>query len=166
MAPDEVDREAPGDTGRLRRPGRRPPGPGARRAGYLWAIVISAVLLWCAHHLLAWGVPVVTPDLDRVLPYYDLTVGATIAVNVVWLFHDPRWLRSLGGLVTDVLGLRLLRRAWQVFPFAFRTHARAGELTIRTLLVVAFVGLVLATVAEVVRLVRLALGLGSREAAR
>lgn len=42
-----------------------------------------------------------------------------MVANLVYLLHDPRWLKALGDVVTTAVGLVAVLRMWAVFPFDF-----------------------------------------------
>ena len=58
----------------------------------------------------------------------------------MYLFRDPTWLKSLGDIVTLVVGVLALVRMWQVFPFDPGTSSMDWTLVVRIVLVVGIVG--------------------------
>jgi hypothetical protein len=132
---------------------RRPSAP-ARRFGYVVAVAINAVLLWLIHGWPGWqAVPFLTPETTQVLGLVDASLAAAIAVNVVQLGWDPRWLVTLGSLVTTAFGLAAMVRMLQVFPFDFG-RGSAWDPLARALLILAIVGTSIALVVYLVQLVR------------
>jgi hypothetical protein len=74
-----------------------------RRAGYVVAAAINAVLLYLVNGRPGWDVlPFLTAGMTKVLPLINLSLVAGIAVNLVYLIRDPRWLVAVGSLVTTV----------------------------------------------------------------
>ena len=101
--------------------------------------------------------PVLTADTARVLGLVNLSLAVGIAANVLYVMYDARWSRSFGDLVTIGLGLAVLVRVWQVFPFDFPGSFN-WPLLVPTVLVVAIVGSVLGILVDVI-------ALGSRDRA-
>jgi hypothetical protein len=90
-----------------------------RASGYVGAIVVNAILLAIAHNLLDWQVPFITPAWADVLWAIDLSLGASIIANAVFVGYDARWFRQL--VQIGLTGVSLI--AWlavvEVFPFDF-----------------------------------------------
>jgi hypothetical protein len=104
-------------------PPRAEPWQGAnadlRTSGYAVAVVVNAILLYVAHHLLAWGVPFLTPAFAEVLWAIDLSLGAAIVANAAFIAYDARWFRHLTGAALDALSLLSTYTLYSVFPFHF-----------------------------------------------
>jgi hypothetical protein len=99
----------------------RRPRPTSRKAGYLVAVVVNAVLLFVLNGQPGWqALPFLTSTITQVLGLVNLPLAAGLAVNLVYLAYDPPWLKSLGDLLTAAIGLAVATRLWQVFPFAFQ----------------------------------------------
>jgi hypothetical protein len=129
-------------------------GRSRRRAGYVVSIVVNAAIVIVVNNLLAWELlPWLTDDFDRVLPVVNLSLLATIAVNVVYLWFDPDWFRSSSQIALNVISIAAIVRMWQVFPFDFSAYDFDWDVVVRILLVVAFAGTVIGIVAEAVKLV-------------
>ena len=124
---------------------RRPP-----RSAYWVAIIVNAILLFVAHNLLNWGVGFITEEFATVLWVIDLSLGATIAANIVFLFYDPAWFRHMAQVALNVVAVVATYTVFTVFPFALSGLA---DLAVRIALIVAMVGLGIGTIVEVVRLV-------------
>jgi len=121
-----------------RREAKRRPAPGVRRAGYVVAVLIQAALLFAINKWPGWDVvPFLDAEFPRVLGLVNASVVAGLVANLVYLVHDPRWLRSLGDAVTTTAGLVAMVWIWQVFPFDL---GPGWALVFHTLLVVAIVG--------------------------
>ncbi len=53
--------------------------------GAVEAAIVNLVPLWVANHLLEWEwPPFLTPEYDDLLPWIQVSLGATIAANVLW----------------------------------------------------------------------------------
>ena len=90
----------------------------ARRAGYVAAVLVDAVLLWMLHVWPGWeDVPFLRPDFAAVLGLIDLSLWAGVGLGLIYLVSDPPWLTALGGVATAVIGLLVCVRLWHTFPF-------------------------------------------------
>ena len=130
------------------------PSTASRRAGYVIAVVINAVLLWLIHVWPGWDVvPFLTADFESVLWLVNLSLIVTIALNLIYLVRDPKWLTATGAIVTTVIGLVAAVRMLQVFPFDF-DDSDIWPVVFRVLLWVAIVGSVIGIITNLVTLVR------------
>lgn len=141
-------------TPRAPAPARRPP-VAARRVGYLIAAGINVVLLYLVNISPGWeAVPFLTEDTRQVLGLVNLSLVAGLVCNLVYVLVDPTWLKSLGDLLTTGIGLAVLVRLWQVFPFDFGDSAADWALVVRAVLVVGVIGSAIGIVVQLVSLVR------------
>jgi peptidoglycan biosynthesis protein MviN/MurJ (putative lipid II flippase) len=130
------------------------PSTASRRAGYVIAAVINAALLWFIHVWPGWdAVPFLTADFEAVLWLIDVSLVVTIALNLIYLVRDPRWLTAVGAVVTTAIGLAAAVRMLQVFPFDFGDSG-FWPVVFRVLLWVAVIGAGIGIIANVVTLVR------------
>ena len=61
----------------------------ARRSGYVIAIAVNVVMLYVVNNLLAWDIlPFLTDDFGRVLWLIDISLLATIMVNLIYVEYD------------------------------------------------------------------------------
>jgi peptidoglycan biosynthesis protein MviN/MurJ (putative lipid II flippase) len=130
------------------------PSTASRRAGYVIAAAINGVLLWLIHVWPGWdAVPFLTADFETVLWLINLSIVVTIALNLVYLTRDPRWLTAAGAVVTTAIGLAAAVRMLQVFPFDFGDSG-FWPVVFRVLLWVAIIGAGIGIIANLVALVR------------
>jgi hypothetical protein len=140
----------------------RRPSVSARRFGYILAATITAAMFYIINVWPGWHeVPFLTDDTGQVLWLVNASLVASIAANVVYAAYDPPWLKSLGDLVTTGIGLAVLVRVWQVFPFDFSSYSVNWGVLARFLLVVAIVGSIIGITVQVVSLIRLAIDGGA-----
>ena len=133
----------------------RRPSAAARRAGYLAGIVIGAALLFVLNGQPGWqALPFLTSDTSEVIGLVNLSLAVGLAVNLVYVFYDPAWLKSLGDLVTAGIGLAVAIRVWQVFPFAFHGSAAWWSTAVHVLLILAIVGSAITVVVQALSLAR------------
>lgn len=134
---------------------KRRPSAAARRTGYAIAALVNAALLYLVNVWPGWDVvPFLDEDTTQVLGWVNASIVAGIASNLVYLFNDSRWVRSLGDIVTMGVGLAALMSIWQVFPFDFGDQSFDWAIVFRVLLVVAMLGSAIGIVARVVSLVK------------
>jgi hypothetical protein len=130
------------------------PSAAVRRGGYVAGIIIGGALLFVINGWPGWqALPFLTSDTSQVLWLVNVSLAAGLAANVVYLFYDPAWLKTLGDLVTMSIGLAAAIRVWQVFPFDFHGSA-AWSTVVRVLLIVAIVGSCIAILVNLVSLAR------------
>lgn len=135
-------------------PGRHP-RPAVRRAGYLAAVVVNAVLLFVLNGQPGWqAVPFLTSATSQILGLVNLSLAAGLAVNLVYLAYDPPWVKSLGDLLTAAVVLAVAIRSWQVFPFAFNGSWAWCATAVRVLLIVGIAGCGVSIVVQAVSLGR------------
>ena len=133
----------------------RRPSAAARRVGYLVGIVVDAALLFVLNGQPGWqALPFLTSDTSQVIGLVNLSLAVSLAVNAVYLFYDPPWLKSLGDLITAGIGLAVAIRIWQVFPFTFQGSAAWWSTAVHVLLALAIVGSAITIVVQVVSLAR------------
>jgi hypothetical protein len=134
-----------------------PKSPGARRVGYLVAVLVNGTMLWVVNNLLGWRwPPFLTSAFDELLPVIDLSLTAAIVVNLLWAWRDPTWFRHLGRIGLDAISVAVVVRTWQVFPFDFSGYWSGWPTLGRIALGVAFIGLIIDVAIRFVALVRAA----------
>jgi hypothetical protein len=93
---------------------------GARIFGYVIAIVVNVVLWYVVHNLGRWDLSfILSEEFSRVLPAFDLSLGASIVLYALWVAYDLRWFRHLGQVVLNALSLNVIYVLYRVFPFRF-----------------------------------------------
>ncbi len=123
----------------------------ATEAGYIAAIVVNGIMLYVMHNILRWGIPFITTDFASVPWAFDLSLGAQIVCNLVFLSYDPAWFKHAAQVGLNVLGFIAIYTLFRVFPFAF------GRESLLTLVRLAMLGclaaIVIATVVEFAKMV-------------
>jgi hypothetical protein len=114
-----------------------------RRFGYLVAMIVNAVVLTIAHTVLDWGIPFLTPSFRDVLWAIDLSVGATIIANALFIVYDSAWFRHASQIVLDALALVTVYTLYRVFPFDFGMEWANTFAAVSMLLVMIAVGIAL-----------------------
>lgn len=134
----------------------RPRAPvAARRAGYAVAVAVNAALLYVVNVWPGWdALPFLTDDMHQVLGWVNASMVAGVVANLVYLLHDPRWLKALGDVATTAIGLVALLRMWVVFPFDFGDSSFDWATVVHVLLAVGAVGSVVGIVVSAVTFFR------------
>jgi hypothetical protein len=137
----------------------RRPSVAVRRVGYIVAAAITVGMWFVINQWPGWQqLSFLTDETQDVLWLVNFSLVVSVALNVVYVIHDPVWLKSLGDLVTTSIGLAVLVRLWQVFPFDFSDYSVNWDGVTRIVLVVAIVGSCIGILVQVVILLRLAVG--------
>lgn len=132
---------------------KRRPSTGARRFGYLVAILVNAAMLLLTNVWPGWdALSFLTEETTEVLGWVNASMIAGIVANLVFIARDTTRVRALGDLVTTAVGLVAMVRIWQVFPFGFDLSGLDWALVVRVLLVVGIVGSVIGMVARLASL--------------
>ncbi len=125
----------------------------ARRFGYLVSIVVNGVMLWMAHQLLGWGWPgFLTPAFDDVLGLVSASFVVSMVANASFMVRDRGWFRALADLITSGVGLAVVMRMWDVFPFDFSGYEHDWSWAFRTALVVGLVGTLIGIAVNAIKL--------------
>jgi hypothetical protein len=128
---------------------------GARRFGYLVAVLVNVVMLVVVNNILDWGwLPFLTDDFEAVVWLINLSLTASILANLAYMAYDPVWFRSITQVVLNLISIAVLVTMWQVFPFDFSAYEFAWDTLVRFVLVLGIVGTVIGTVAELVKMTR------------
>lgn len=126
-----------------------------RRLGYVIAIGINLLLLYLINGSPGWqAVPFLTDATVLLLGLVNASLILAVAANLVYVLWDPRWLRALGDVATTSIGLAVMVRTWQVFPFDFGTPSVDWDLVARVALGIAIGGTSIAIIVAVVAFFR------------
>lgn len=135
------------------------PRTGARRFGYVVAILVNLILAWLVAVWPGWDVvPFLTEDTTDVLPFVYASIATSILVNLVYVADDRPAVKATGELVNALVGFVSVIRIWQVFPFDFDGQWVGWEWLVYIALVVGGFGTAIGAVVQVVTLVRIAVG--------
>jgi hypothetical protein len=129
------------------------PTPTGTRFGYVLAAAINLALVYVVHNLLTWDVaPFLTNDFDRVAPIITVSLVATAVFNVIYVFYDPAWFKSLTQIGTLAISIAATARMYQVFPFDFSAYDFDWETLAKVVMIIAIVGAGIAIITEFVKL--------------
>jgi hypothetical protein len=87
-----------------------------RRFGYLVSIAINFVMIYVVNNLLTWNVPFLTERFIECLWAINLSISASIFIQFIHLFYDPKWFRSLMQALASVFSLVSTYIFWRIFP--------------------------------------------------
>lgn len=142
---------------------RTRPSVGSRRAGYVVAAGVNALMLYLINIWPGWQVlPFLTGETPQVLGLVNASIAVGLAVNLLYALRDPVWLKALGDLLTTAVGLAAMWAIWQVFPFDFAGSDIDWALVFRIGLVVGMVGSGIAIIVHVITLIRTGSGSSPR----
>ena len=140
--------------------------PSTRRIGYTAAAVASGVVLFALNNLLAWEFPpFLTEDFNRVLPLVNVSLGATIAMNLIFVAYDAGRFKALGEIGPAGLSLVVVIRTYQVFPFDFSAYSFNWTAVTRAVLILAMIGIGIGIVVQIGKLAGATTGRPPRRAA-
>ena len=132
-----------------------PTRPVATRFGYTVAILVNAAMLVIANNILDWGwAPFLTDDFGQLLWLLDISFLATIVVNAIYLGYDRAWFKSVTQIGLGGISMAVAIRTFQIFPFDFTRYEFNWEPLARFVIVLAMVGVGIAIVTELGKLVR------------
>ena len=95
----------------------------ARVSGFVGSIVVNAIVLYVAHHVLEWQIGWITPAWSDVLWAVDLTLWVSIVTNALFLAIDAAWFRNLAGAIGCTFAVLATWWLYVVFPFDFDAAA-------------------------------------------
>lgn len=156
-----VKHGADGGTGQKVRATRSRTG---KRFGYSVAIAVNLALMFAANNFLEWGWPsFLTDDFELLLPLVNLSLTASIVANVIYLWFDPAWFKSVCQIVLGAIGLLVTIRTYQVFPFDFSAYDFNWEAVTRLVLVIGMIGMGIGLLVELGKLIRLGYQAGTSQ---
>ena len=123
-----------------------------RRFGYGAAIAVNVVMLWIVNNLLEWGWPSwLTDEFDQVLPIINVSIVATIIVNLAYIAYDTAWFKSLLQIGLLAISLLVTIRLYQEFPFDFSAYSINWEAVTRGILIFVCIAIGIGLIAEIVK---------------
>ena len=133
------------------------PGPSfaARHLGYAVAIAVNLVVLALVNVSPGWeAVGFLTPRMAEVLWLVNASLLVGVVANSAYSVYDATWLRALGDVATTGIGLAVMVRIWQVFPFDFDPSSFPWDVVARWLLGIGIFGSIIGIIVALVKLVR------------
>ena len=132
---------------------RRRPSRGTRRLGYGISIGVQVALLIVVNNLVEWDIlPFITEEFNDLVPYINVSLVASIAVNAVYFAFDPRWFKSLGQAILNTISLVVIVQTYRIFPFDFSGSSFNWTTITRVCLVALMVLVGIGIIGEVVKM--------------
>ena len=125
----------------------------ARKIGYVVGFMVNSIIMFLVNVRPGWrALTFLTEDFVDILWLINLSIVSSAVVNLIYLWYDPAWYKSLCQVAVSVIGLAVAIRILQVFPFDFSAYSFNCSALARLLLVLAIIGSLVAIVTELVQL--------------
>jgi hypothetical protein len=111
------------------------------KGGFIAAIIVNIILLFVFNNLQNWGVPFLTSDYFGVLWAINLSIGATIIANFLFLFYAAGWFHHLAQLILNVIALFVVFLIYTIYPFTFVGEDWSQWVKISLIIVMAGIGI-------------------------
>jgi hypothetical protein len=126
----------------------------ARSVGYGIAVLINLALIYIVRNITDWGFArFLTEEFDTLVPLITVSLSVSVAMNIIYMFDDRPTIKSAGQIAINLISLFVTIQVLQVFPFDFSTYVFDWSVIVRVVLILAIVGSVIGTLAEVRKLV-------------
>ena len=122
-----------------------------QKSEYLVAIIFNLIFLYIVNNLLNWHVYFITNAFNDVLWIINLSIIATIIGNALLLLYSPERFRHVIKIVLNIFAFIATYFVYEVFPFNFYNSFYNWGVNI--LLILAMIGIVIATIVEIYLLV-------------
>ena len=122
-----------------------------QKSEYLVAIIFNLIFLYIVNNLLNWHVYFITNAFNDVLWIINLSIIATIIGNALLLLYSPERFRHVIKIVLNIFAFIATYFVYEVFPFNFYNSFYNWGINI--LLILAMIGIVIATIVEIYLLV-------------
>jgi hypothetical protein len=122
-----------------------------RNGEYIGAIIFSFIFLYIVNNLLNWHVYFITSAFNDVLWIINLSIAVNIIGNFLMLIYRPEWFRHLTKIVLNIVAWVAVYLVYIVFPFNFSNSFLNWGWSV--LLILAMIGIIIATIVEIYLLV-------------
>ena len=130
---------------------KRRAGVGARRVGYIFAIIFTLIFMYIINHLLEWGAPFLTNNFRICLWVINFSLAASIVGNALLLAYDAHWFRHIIQIILNIFAFVAVYIVYAIFPFAFPEAIWA--MLARFVLIIMMIGIGIGLIVEFVKLV-------------
>lgn len=151
----EIERAVTGNKANKEKKGK---SPFARRVGYAFGLLFSLLFLWIVTNVDTWSLNWITEEWSQIESILRLSVTIDLIVYAVFLIGDARLIYYLGKLLTNIFGIYVSIRMFQVFPFDFNELAGGWGWLNSVFPVLIILGIIALIVSLIIRTVRLAAG--------
>jgi len=138
-----------------------------RPAGYIFSVVVNAVLLWVMNQLPVWKPFFLLDSYELVLWAINMSLIVQIVLNLVLVFFHPRFFHYLAQTVFNLVSI--VSVAWIVYVFPVDFSSRLGDwfnVLFRVVLIIAIVGSAIGAITNFVRFLRALFGAEPRRGER
>ena len=122
-----------------------------QKSEYIAAIIFNLIFLYIVNNLLNWNVYFVTNAFNEVLWIINLSIIVSIIGNALLLLYGPERFRHLVKIIINIISFIAVYIVWKVFPFNFDNSFYNWGFNI--LLILAMIGIAIATIVEIYLLV-------------
>jgi hypothetical protein len=132
---------------------KKRPGKGARIFGYIVAIIINLAILFVVNNLLNWNVSFVTGELNDSIYYISLSIIITSIANFIFIFYDGERFKNGVEIFSNIFSFIAAYMMFMNYPFDLNVIFNFNiDLIAQACLVLAMVGIAIATVVNFVRI--------------
>lgn len=121
------------------------------KSEFIVAIIGNIIILYIVNNLLSWNLSFITSSFQDVLWIFNISICATIIVNLIFLAYHPGWFRSLVKIILNILSFLVCYYLYTIFPFIF--SQAAYTIILKIILIFGMVALIIASLVEVLRLI-------------
>jgi hypothetical protein len=121
------------------------------KSEYISAIIVSLIFLYVVNNLLNWHIYFITNAFNEVLWIINLSIIATIIGNALLLLYNPERFRHVVKIIINIISFIAVYIVYKVFPFNFYNTFYNWAFNI--LLILAIIGIAIATIVEIYLLV-------------
>lgn len=122
-----------------------------RTTEYVVAIIFNIIFLYIVNNLLNWHIYFITPAFNEVIWIINLSVIATIIGNALLLLYGRESFRHIIKIIMNIISFVAIYFVYEIFPFNFYNSFFNWGLSIFLILIM--IGLIIASVAEVIKLI-------------
>jgi hypothetical protein len=123
--------------------------PRRKISEYIGAIIANGFILFALNNLYKWGVPFLTESYQDCLWAIDVSLGAVIIVNFVFIFYDRDRFKHMLQVFTSAASFMSLFVIHSIFPFVF--PGAAWYIALKVFLIVAIVVTAASVVYNIIR---------------
>jgi hypothetical protein len=122
-----------------------------QKSEYVAAIIFNLIFLYIVNNLLNWHIYFVTNAFNEILWIINLSIIVSIIGNALLLLYSPVRFRHLVKIILNIISFIAVYIVWIVFPFNFYNSFYNWGFNI--LLILAMIGITIATIVEIYLLV-------------
>ncbi len=118
----------------------------SKKSEYIAAIIFNLIFWYIVNNLLNWQVYFITTAFNEVLWIINFSIIVSIIGNALLLFYSPERLRHLVKIIINIVSFVATYMVWTVFPFNF--YNSFYDWCFSILLILAMIGIIIATIVE------------------